>query len=364
MPECAPELTSTEPELYDEQSPIARTLYVTTPGARVLLRCGRIVVQDGHDEQHGPRPANMQRTTVPAAKVDQIVVFGNSLVSTALLRECAGQGVAVHLLDHRGNQAASVEPDPRRNTNLWLAQVQCLSDNAANLAFAGAFVKGKLHNQRIVLQRWARKHKLPVLTQAIAIFNQTLEVTNQHLEIDKLRGYEGTAARIFFAAMAAVVGEAWPFAKRTRQPAVDPVNAMLNFGYTLLHRLVLLHLIRRQLSPHIGHLHQQKAGHAALASDLMEEFRAPLVDALVVDIANNASWKASDFLSDENGAVWLPLEMRRQFITRWEAALARPVLHPQTKRAMDWQRIIEYQVQHYARVLLGQEAVYRPMLVR
>ena len=184
------------------------------------------------------------------------------------------------------------------------------------------------------------------------------------MEIDTLRGHEGNAARVYFAAMVAVLGEAWPFAKRTRQPARDPVSALLNFGYSLLHRLVVLHLVRRQLSPNLGHLHVPKPGHAALASDLMEELRAPLVDALVVDLALNGMWRAKDFLSDESGGVWIPLEMRRKFIASWEAALVRPILHPHAKRAMDWQRIIEYQVQHYARVLQGQDPVYRPMLVR
>ncbi len=339
----------------DEQSPIARTLYVTTAGARVLLRTDRIVVQGSQ---------STPLASVPAAKVDQIVVYGNSLVSTALLRDCATQGVAVHLLDHRGNRAASVEPDPCRNTGLWLAQVQALGDEEATLALAGAFVQGKLRNQRTVLQRWVRKHPHPQVAQAINQLNQTLDASNRRLPLENLRGHEGSAARVYFAAMAAVLGDAWPFAKRTRQPARDAINSMLNFGYTLLHRLVLLHLVRRQLNPHLGHLHQLKAGHAALASDLMEELRAPLVDALVVDMALHAQWKASDFLNGEDGAVWLPLEMRRDFITRWETALARPILHPQTKRAMDWQRIIEFQVQHYARVLQGQETVYRPMLVR
>jgi len=353
-----PDNDGADPDLFDEQSPIARTLYVATPGVRVLFRSDRIVVQQEKDR------VCTQLASVPAAKVDQIVVFGNSLISTALLRECAAQGVAVHLLDHRGSQGASVEPDPRRNAALWQAQVLCLQDAQANSAFAKAFVQGKLRNQRTVLQRWERKHKLPQLALAITVLNQTLDATRGPLEMDALRGHEGNAARVFFASMAAVLGELWPFSTRSRQPALDPVNAMLNFGYSLLHRLVLLHLVRRQLSPYLGHLHLQKAGHAALASDLMEEFRAPLVDALVVDMAHNSPWQASDFVSGEDGAVWLPQEMRRQFIVRWEAALARPILHPQAQRAMDWQRIIEYQVQHYARVLQGHESVYQPMLVR
>lgn len=357
MPADTDQASAEQPD-FDEQSPIVRTLYVTTTGASVLLRSDRVLVQRMEDGQA------KQVASVPAAKVDQIVVYGNSMVSSALLRECASQGVAVHFLDHRGKHGASVEPDPRRNSTLWRAQVATLDDMEANIALAGAFVHGKLHNQRAVLQRWARKQNLPEVVNAIAVLGQTIDATNRRMEIETLRGHEGNAARIYFAAMAAVLGERWPFFKRSRQPARDSVSAMLNFGYSLLHRLLVLHLVRRQLSPHLGHLHLQKPGHPALASDLIEEFRAPLVDALVVDLARNGSWRAADFLTDENGAVWLPLELRRQFIAGWEAALARPIMHPHAKRVMDWQRIVEYQVQHYARVLLGQDSVYRPMVVR
>lgn len=346
---------------YDEQSPIARTLYVCTPGARLHLRGERVEVSaPGNAQQVGMRTL----ASVPAAKVDQIVVMGNSMLSTALLRECASQGVAVHCLDHRGQHAATVEPDPRRNAGLWRAQVRALGDAELHMAMAGALVLGKLRNQRTVLHRWARKTSTSALEQALQANHHAQQMVDRRVTVDVARGHEGQAARAYFAAMGDVLGPSWNFGKRSRQPARNPVNAMLNFGYTLLLRLVQLHLVRRQLSPHLGHLHQQKLGQPALACDLMEEFRAPLIDTLVVDMALNARWQPSDWRCGEDGAVWLGADKRREFIARWEAALARPVLHPHAGRAMDWQRIIEYQVQHYARVLLQEETAYRPMLVR
>lgn len=346
---------------YDEQSPIARTLYVCTPGARLHLRGERVEVSAPGGAQ---RSSSRTLASVPAAKVDQIVIFGNGMLSTALLRECATQGVAVHCLDHRGQHAARVEPDPRRNANLWRAQMQAVGDSELQRTLAAAFVLGKLRNQRTVLHRWARKASSAALDTALQTNARAQEAVDRRVEVDVARGHEGQAARAYFAAMGDVLGPAWAFGKRTRQPARDPINAMLNFGYTLLLRLVQLHLVRRQLSPHLGHLHQQKLGQPALACDLMEEFRPVLVDTLVADMACNTRWQGSDWRCGEDGAVWLGDPKRRDFIARWETALARPVLHPYASRAMDWQRIVEFQVQHYARVLHGDEPVYRPMQAR
>lgn len=347
---------------YDEQSPIARTLYVATPGAWLQLRGERVVVTGTGNSDH---PTRHPLANVPAAKVDQIVVMGNSMLSSALLRECAKQGVAVHCLDHRGEHAASVEPDPRRNAGLWRAQVRAMGDGELQRALAGAFVLGKLRNQRVVLQRWGRKAAAgPLVEAALQANAHACSAVDRRVDVDVARGHEGQAARAYFAAMGEVLGPAWAFGKRTRQPAHDPANALLSFGYALLLRLVQLHLVRRQLSPHLGHLHQQRLGYPALACDLMEEFRPVLVDALVVDMALNARWQGSDWRCGEDGAVWIGPDKRREFIVRWETALARPILHPHARRAMDWQRIVEYQVQHYARVLQGDDGAYRPMLAR
>lgn len=346
---------------YDEQSPIARTLYVCTPGARVYLRGERIEVTANGDD-----PAGGSRTlaSVPAGKVDQIVVMGNSMLSTALLRECATQGVGVHCLDHRGQHAATLEPDPRRHATLWQAQVTAIPNTDLHMAMAGAFVLGKLRNQRIVLQRWTRKCKTPAIDQALLANAHAQQAVDRRVPVEVARGHEGHAARAYFAAMGDVLGPAWTFTTRSRQPARDPANAMLNFGYALLQRALALHLVRRQLSPHLGHLHQQKNGQPALSCDLMEEFRPALVDTLVVDMALNTRWQPSDWRCGEDGAVWLGANKRREFIARWEAALARPVLHPHAGRAMDWHRIMEFQVQHYARVILQEEVAYRSMAIR
>ena len=107
---------------------------------------------------------------------------------------------------------------------------------------------------------------------------------------------------------------------------------MLSFGYSLL-RANLVALINGQgLSPQIGFLHADGAGHSALASDLMEEFRALVVDALVVDLISRRRLSTDDFTpatSDAQGAESEPCRMTntaaRLFIHEFEEKMQAPI---------------------------------------
>jgi CRISP-associated protein Cas1 len=71
---------------------------------------------------------------------------------------------------------------------------------------------------------------------------------------------------------------------RTYHPPLDPVNAMLSFGYTLLFNNVFSLVLAEGLNPHLGNLHGAERPKAYLAFDLMEEFRSPVVDTLILNV--------------------------------------------------------------------------------
>ena len=103
-------------------SSAGRTLYIAGIGVQLRLGAGCIVLRQPA-ETDVEAPASVQ-----LADVDQIVVYGNSMISTDLLRRCAQHGVAVHLLDAQGVHGATLEADPRRNQTAWLAQRAAMSE--------------------------------------------------------------------------------------------------------------------------------------------------------------------------------------------------------------------------------------------
>lgn len=68
------------------------------------------------------------------------------------------------------------------------------------------------------------------------------------------------------------------------RPLGDGVNALLNYGYTVLRSLSARAVVAAGLHPSIGIHHANRGNAFALADDLIEPFR-PLVDLMTVQLA-------------------------------------------------------------------------------
>ncbi len=105
-----------------------------------------------------------------------------------------------------------------------------------------------------------------------------------------------------------------------------------------------------------------RENHPALVSDLIEEFRALVVDSIVAYVVNSKALMPEDFTPpDARGGVYLHPDGLKRFLTVWEKRLLQEVLHPQTGLKVSHWRIFELQVWEYVRCLTGEQETYRPM---
>lgn len=141
---------------------------------------------------------------------------------------------------------------------------------------------------------------------------------------------------------------------------------MLSYGYTLLFYNVYSFLRARGLNPHVGYLHPLRSGHPALVSDMIEEFRAVVVDAVVFNLVLNRKLEPKDFtLPDSPGQpCYMSNNARAVFIRSFEAKMNAAVIHPVSGLHLDYRRCIEHQVQELAAVIRGRQSQYRPMVIR
>ena len=182
-------------------------------------------------------------------------------------------------------------------------------------------------------------------------------------ELDQLRGYEGIAAARYFPALGQLITvDGFRFNQRSRRPPKDATNAMLSFGYTLLHNNVLSLILAEGLNPYLGNLHRSDRKETHLAFDLIEEFRSPVVDTLVMTVVNRGVIKPDDFSpSASNGGIYLSDQARRRFIQEFEKRLSSKTAHSMVKKPVSYRRAIQLQVQRYKQCLLHGVA-YEPFL--
>ena len=127
------------------------------------------------------------------------------------------------------------------------------------------------------------------------------------------------AARTYFSGLSALVRPEFAFEGRNRQPPRDAFNAMLSLGYTLLMYEIYAEIENRGMNPYIGFCHQLHSGHPALASDLMEEWRAVVVDSVVMSLVQGNEIQPEHFEPDEEtGGILLTAQGMRIFIRKME----------------------------------------------
>lgn len=338
------------------QLPFMRTLYIQEQGS-VLARQGeRFIVRK--DEE--------VLLEVPASKIDQIFVFGNCSLTTPAMTYCLKEEIPVVLLSSRGSYYGVIDSPIGDNVSLHREQFAKAADPAFCLATAKAIVRGKLHNCRVLLQRHNRTKRIPEVTTAIEELAKGMEQVGQAATLEEAHGYEGAGAARYFEALGHLVDPDLGFARRVRRPPTDPVNSLLSFGYTLLFYNIYALVSARGLHPYVGHLHLMRDRHPSLASDLIEEFRAPIVDALVLYLVNSKIIGKADFYraKDETGPCLLTDGARKTFLKHFEQKLGTKITHPHTGYVVDWRRCIDLQVYQMAQYIKGEIAEYRPMVMR
>lgn len=339
----------------EQRPPLLQTLYVGEPGALLSKDHDRVIVSVKREV----------RASVPLGQIDQIAVMDNALISTALLRACAQRRIAVAFGGPGGELVAlqrGALPDQAIVARQW--QAQALPD--LHLLFARQFIDGKLHNCRTVLRRFSRRDGRDAVHPHLLGIDDCHHRLASAPNLPTLRGLEGAGARHYFAALRCLLPEGVVFPGRNRRPPRDPVNALLSLAYAVLaHNLHTL-LLLAGLNPHLGHLHAAAPASLALVSDLTEEFRAPVADAVVLTLLRQRAITAADFVIDDDAEqpCRLTSAARRRFIAALEAKLDSVFIHPRLQLGMDYRRAMQAQVEHYGRVLAREELVYQPLKLR
>jgi CRISPR-associated protein Cas1 len=134
----------------------------------------------------------------------------------------------------------------------------------------------------------------------------------------------------------------------------------------LYHNLLTL-IASRGLEAHIGHLHAMRNGHPALVSDLVEEFRALVVDAVIIKLVLDRPLDQHDYQMHGEGEsryCRISNTLRKILIERLEAKLSSKLTHPLTQESGDFRRMMRIQIAHYIQVLEGITPEYRAFVLR
>ncbi len=340
---------------------LLNSLYVTTQGA-YLARDGETVAV---------RVERETRLRVPVHTLGSIICFGQVSCSPPLMHLCAERGVKISFLSEYGKFWSRVEGPVSGNVLLRRQQYRWADDDGKSAEIAQTVVIAKIANQRVVLQRAMRDYPemegRPELQKVADYLGQLLVNLRETLELDKVRGIEGDAARNYFSVFDHLIvnGEGeFSFFQRSRRPPLDNMNALLSFLYTLLVHDVRSALETVGLDPAVGFLHRDRPGRPSLALDIMEELRPIIADRLALSLVNRRQIKGKGFKRTETGAVMMDDATRKEVLVAYQKRKQEELQHPFINEKVAIGLLPHVQAQLLSRFVRGDLDGYPPYFWR
>lgn len=163
---------------------------------------------------------------------------------------------------------------------------------------------------------------MPKVMEALKVLPEKNKqfMASEATDVTTLRSHEAGISRIYWQALAEAMEDHASFQKRTRRPAKDVFNTVLNYGYGILYSLVETATFTAGLDPQIGILHAAEYNRPALVYDAIEPFR-PWVDRLVCDLIFRNEITPTHVDNRPEGGLWLNKEGKKILIPTFYAMM-------------------------------------------
>lgn len=322
-------------------------LYLTEQRSIVRKTSERLVVQKDKEVL----------LEIPCDKVDTVLIYGNVQVTTQALAEMLEHGIELAFLSTSGKLRGQLTPPKPKNVPLRMRQYEIVHSQDGCLPLARGVVQAKIANSVSVLRIFRAHHEDAVSLAVIQELEARLPRLEEMRILEELLGLEGASAATYFQGLAGVVPSWAGFSGRNRRPPRDAFNALLSFGYVLVGNEIQCLLDAMGYDPYLGFFHKPEYGRPSLGLDLLEEFRAPLVDRLSVKLLKLRILDADDFRDTPEGGVLLKKEAMKKFFPAYEKEVTTPIAID--GESLSYRQLFRRQAERLARTLLQGE-LYEP----
>lgn len=330
----------------------------------------------------------------PVENIEDIYVFGEVEVSKKLLEFLSEKHICLHFFNYYGYYVGTFYPREHLNAGCVLVrQAEHYLDPAKRMRLASAFVRGAIGQMAQVLRYYynradrkdtgdetaadgdtdvnrdkdiggdkdmgVRKAGKALLGATLAQLEQDAAAIDECAGIAELMAVEGHARERYYAAFDVILGNPdFLFEKRTKNPPLNRLNALISFGNSLCYTIVLSEIYKTYLDPRIGFLHTSNFRRFSLNLDVAEIFKPIMVDRLIFTLINKNMIKKDDF-DRRVGGVMLTEAGRRTFVEELDKRMQTTVRHRHLGKSVSYRRLIRLELYKLQKHLLG-EKQYEP----
>lgn len=330
-------------------------VYIDENGAQIGTEGNRLTI----------KYRNGDVRSFPIETIESIIMMGKSQLTTQCMEKCMNKGIPVAFFSKGGKyfgrlmSSGHVKPELQRKQS-------ALYDTDFAFELSRKIIKAKIQNQTVVLRRYAKSRDLDLSGLIVSMKSDIKHIDNVK-NIQELMGYEGNSAKTYFKGLSQCVDDEFEFEGRSKRPPKDPFNSLISLGYSILMNNIYEVVEEKGLNPYFGFMHRDGENHPTLVSDLMEEWRAVLIDSTAMSLINGKEILRSNFYTDyENPGVFIDKDGLNIFISKLEMKLKTSVKYLKyVDYAVSFRRAIALQVMSLVKAIESQNPdEYEPIVIR
>jgi CRISPR-associated protein Cas1 len=322
-------------------------IVINTPGTYLCKRgeCFLLKKEDSKQE-------------ISSKKVEQILITTSAALSTDAVELAVENNIDIIFLKRNGRPLGRVWHSKLGSISTIRKKQLALQENILGFKLVKEWVSKKIENQINHLSKLAmnrRDKRKDTINENIAKMREQLKkiksIKNKSVEEirDSLRGYEGTASRIYFDTLSNIIPSKYKFNGRSKHPAKDEFNSMLNYGYGIMYSNVEKACIIAGLDPYIGIMHTDNYNKKALVFDLIEMYRV-YIDEIVFKLFSTKKIKKEYFDITEDKGFYLNKEGKQVLIAAYNKEMERKIRYK--GRNIEKQNIIQFDCHDIANKIL------------
>ncbi|WP_048151099.1 CRISPR-associated endonuclease Cas1 [Methanolacinia paynteri] len=275
-----------------------------------VLVTGRGVKIGRHNKMLYFSERDKKERSISPIDLDLIILSGEFSISSGAIRLLSSHDAGIVVLDNYGRPIGHFLP-ARKSKVIENYEMQRSLPSKKSLGIAKEICRTSGRN-KIALLRSVGRNKGIDCKDIMSSIQCKIELIDEITSKNVLLGIEGITGRLYYEGLKLLLPEDAGFSHRNRHPPCDPVNALLSYGYGILYSHIRRAVVTAGLSPYYGILHSSYKKQEALVYDLIEEFRQPVVDRVVLTLFNKNQVGMNDF-SIESGKCTINSQAKRIF---------------------------------------------------
>ncbi len=279
---------------------------------------------------------NGKKNIIPIESIENLFIFSSLNLNTDLLQYLGELNINTHIFDYYNNYKGSFTGKGLQHSgNTIVNQVSHYLDNSKRVYIAKEFINSAM---------WSI-HKNLLEYGLTSIYDKSkikLELCN---DINSIMGIEGNYRKYYYENFDFII-KSFKFEKRSKQPPLNEINALISFGNSLCYNYCLNAIKQTYLNSTIAFLHECGERRHSLCLDIAEIFKPIII--------NKRSLTFEHFEKNES-FCYLNEKGRKIFVKEMEDKMSSTFFHRKTNKTISYKTLIKLECYKLCKHILNDE---------